>query len=199
MRASEPPKPALWLLKHFGCSPNNAAIIGDLDERYRDGRSRAWYWKQACKAIAISFAQEVSGHKRRAIFAVVVGWSLLLLEGFLVLSIARSLNIEGLGIAYPNAWRTILLALFIAASCLGWVGIGWALKRLFRPFEKPMVLSFAVTVVAAVMLIAFTARSRAPLIAHPSLIGLGGNLAGLIFLLIGAGLFGESGTDRVRG
>ena len=141
MRASDPPRLAHWLLKRFGCSPNNVSIIGDLDERFRTGRSHLWYWKQAFRAIAVSFGQEVGGHKRRAVLAVVVGWSLLLLEGFLVLSAARSLNIEGLGIAYPNAWRTILLALFIAASCLGWVGIGWALKRLFRPFEKPMCLA----------------------------------------------------------
>ena len=32
-----PAKAAKWLLNHMGCSPNNAAVIGDLDERYRSG------------------------------------------------------------------------------------------------------------------------------------------------------------------
>jgi hypothetical protein len=31
--ASTELKLAKWLLNHFGCSPNNDAIIGDLDER----------------------------------------------------------------------------------------------------------------------------------------------------------------------
>lgn len=34
MNAARPPRLAVWLLRRFGSSPNNAAIIGDLDERY---------------------------------------------------------------------------------------------------------------------------------------------------------------------
>jgi hypothetical protein len=202
MRASDPPRLALWLLKRFGCSPNNAAIIGDLDERYRTGRSHVWYWKQAVKAIAVSFAHEVSDHKALAFLALIAGWTLSLAEGLLLISIFRSLNTQALGIAYPNAWRTTLLGLFLAASCLGWITIGWTLKRLFRPHEKPMVLVFAVSVLVAVAVAAVATASftrRGVSIAHPLIIGLTGNIAGLIFLLIGAGLFRGSGTqDNIR-
>jgi hypothetical protein len=41
MSSMEPPKVARWILKHFGSSPNNEAVIGDLDERYNTGRSAA--------------------------------------------------------------------------------------------------------------------------------------------------------------
>ena len=59
MRSNQPPSIAKWLLRHFGSSPNNEAVIGDLDERYRQGRSYLWYWKQAFQAIATSFFNEV--------------------------------------------------------------------------------------------------------------------------------------------
>lgn len=39
MSLAQPPKIARWLLNHFGCSPNNDAVIGDLDEKYRHGCS----------------------------------------------------------------------------------------------------------------------------------------------------------------
>jgi hypothetical protein len=53
------PRLATWQLRHFGCSPNNEAILGDLDERYREGRSAAW-WRQAAESIVTSLFQEVS-------------------------------------------------------------------------------------------------------------------------------------------
>jgi hypothetical protein len=40
MTPMEPPRTARWLLTHFGS--NNAALIGDLDERYRYQPSAIW-------------------------------------------------------------------------------------------------------------------------------------------------------------
>src|SRR3954452_15065875 len=74
MRSNEPPVLARWLLRHFGSSPNTEAAIGDLDERYRQGRSYLWYWKQAFQAVVASFFNEVWGHKLLAIRALVIGW-----------------------------------------------------------------------------------------------------------------------------
>src|SRR5262249_3227875 len=45
MLSTHPPRLARWLLNHFGCSPNNEALIGDLDEQYRKRHSRRWYWR----------------------------------------------------------------------------------------------------------------------------------------------------------
>jgi hypothetical protein len=41
-----------WLLIHFGSRPNNASLVGDLDEKYRQGRSRLWYGRQVVVALA---------------------------------------------------------------------------------------------------------------------------------------------------
>jgi len=78
MRSMEPPKVARWMLSHFGCSPNNATVIGDLDERYRIGHSPAWYWRQVATAIVVGFFKEIWSHKLRALIAVLTGWIVLL-------------------------------------------------------------------------------------------------------------------------
>src|SRR5262249_23185330 len=57
MRSMGPPRLARWLLSHLGSSGNNDALIGDLDERYRAGRSWGWYWKQAIVAIVLVSAR----------------------------------------------------------------------------------------------------------------------------------------------
>jgi len=60
MVPNDPPKMARWLLSHFGCSPNNDAVIGDLDERYRaGGRSAAWYWRQVFIAGVVGFHKQI--------------------------------------------------------------------------------------------------------------------------------------------
>jgi len=51
MTAAKPPKAARWLLEHLGSSRMNDALIGDLSERYRKGRTRRWYWRQVLHTI----------------------------------------------------------------------------------------------------------------------------------------------------
>jgi hypothetical protein len=67
MRFAQPPHIAAWLLRHFGCSPNNDAIIGDLSEHYRQGGSRIWYWKQALLAVHAAWFDGIRAHKISAI------------------------------------------------------------------------------------------------------------------------------------
>src|SRR5438477_8908466 len=82
MRSTQPPALARWLLNHFGCSPNNAAVVGDLDERYRTGRSGAWYWRQALLTIIVSFLTEVWGHKWLTVRAIITGWGVFVISRF---------------------------------------------------------------------------------------------------------------------
>jgi hypothetical protein len=46
---------ATWLLRHLGSGPNRDAILGDISERYGQGQSRAWYWKQVLLAVVSSW------------------------------------------------------------------------------------------------------------------------------------------------
>jgi len=77
MRSMEPPKVARWLLTCFGASPNNAAVIGDLDEQYRNGHSRRWYWKQVLVAVAVSLRNEVRDPQRLDFRAITAAWIVL--------------------------------------------------------------------------------------------------------------------------
>ena len=69
-----PPRLARWLLNHFGCSPNNEALIGDLDEQYRKRHSRRWYWKQVLVTVVVSLRNEVRNPQRLDFPAIFAAW-----------------------------------------------------------------------------------------------------------------------------
>lgn len=78
MRSERPPALARWLLTHFGCSPNNDAVVGDLNERFQAGRSGGWYWRQASTAIWSSLLADLRMHGMLAIRALAAGWILVI-------------------------------------------------------------------------------------------------------------------------
>lgn len=41
-----PPRLALWWLRHMCLDDNNEALTGDLIERFQEGRTRGWFWRQ---------------------------------------------------------------------------------------------------------------------------------------------------------
>src|SRR5205823_5571502 len=89
----EAPVVAKWLLRNFGSSPNNDAVIGDLDERYRTtAPSRMWYWRQVLLAIFTSAFQEISEHKFLTVRAIFTGWTLLFAGGFLFRTVVVYVN-----------------------------------------------------------------------------------------------------------
>jgi hypothetical protein len=75
MTSNQPPTIARWLLIHFGCSPDNDAVVGDLDERYDRDRADAWYWRQVTVTLFVGFFKEIWNHKRRAMSGVLQGWT----------------------------------------------------------------------------------------------------------------------------
>jgi len=58
---SNPPRSALWLLRHACPGSHNQALTGDLVEKFRQGRSIGWFWKQVLIAMAVG----VLGDARR--------------------------------------------------------------------------------------------------------------------------------------
>src|SRR5215471_10640361 len=159
---TESPKAAKWLLNQLGCSPNNAAVIGDLDERYRSGHSRAWYWRQAAMAIAISFVKETWNHKARALAAVLSGWFAIYICYLLLRPVSPYLldPVQADSpVVYavftrilPHSWtfyyRAIgspVLDLFLRLLmvCLAGEVSGRTVGSLYRVTRKPMLLAFA--------------------------------------------------------
>src|SRR5262245_21207105 len=73
MTCGEPPRVATWFLAVFGCSPDNDAILGDLAEGYRAGRSRTWYWWQTLVAIVLGLSEEAGRNKLLAARCIPAG------------------------------------------------------------------------------------------------------------------------------
>jgi hypothetical protein len=69
----------MWVLKHFGSGPDNDALLGDLAEQYQQKDNAMWYWRQAMKAIPVSFFKEIRGHKGIAARALLTGWGIWIL------------------------------------------------------------------------------------------------------------------------
>jgi MFS family permease len=52
-----PPGLALWFLEHWGSPYHRESLAGDLIEQYREGRSKAWCWKQVAVAVWVARGQ----------------------------------------------------------------------------------------------------------------------------------------------
>jgi len=73
------------MLKHFGSGSNNEILLGDLAEQYQQSGSAMWYWRQAVKAIPVSFFREIRAHKWISIGALVRGWVVWIVGGSMIL------------------------------------------------------------------------------------------------------------------
>ncbi len=58
MKDPNPPKLATWLLNNFGATRHRRALVGDLLEEFRGGRSRSWFWRQALLIVARQLGRE---------------------------------------------------------------------------------------------------------------------------------------------
>src|SRR4051794_30288777 len=58
-----PPALALWFLEHF-CpgNSNKEALTGDLLERFGEGRTAGWFWRQVLIAILVGVLREMQMH-----------------------------------------------------------------------------------------------------------------------------------------
>lgn len=76
-----PPKLAAWLLSHLAGRYRRDALIGDLAEEYRHGRSGSWYWRQVLWALAASGRHFLSSRPPGFGF-LLWWWTLLVLASF---------------------------------------------------------------------------------------------------------------------
>jgi hypothetical protein len=78
MSAAQPPELATWLLRNFGCSGNNEAVIGDLAERYSKGKTPGWYWRQAIVTTIVSAFENKQFRTVSALGGILTGLLVLL-------------------------------------------------------------------------------------------------------------------------
>jgi len=136
MKFAQPPQMATWLLKQFGCSPNNDAIIGDLAEQYHQGQTSYWYWKQTLIAIVRSLFREIGGHKWLVFRAVTVGWLMLLIFEFVT-----HVQVKWHSIYYQS--HIALQTLVSILKLISMVASGWVVARIGGVRHSAAVLLFA--------------------------------------------------------
>jgi hypothetical protein len=154
MSASQPPRLASWLLQHLASSPRRDSLAGDLIERYHDGHSAAWYWRQVLWAILAGVARDVRDHKLLAIRAVAIGWLLAVLFSFPVDWISNAGRAWMIELAEPRRYSfwwvfwsgQLPYALLVYAAC---VISGWIIARLHQAHAVAMVAVYAAAVLVA--------------------------------------------------
>jgi hypothetical protein len=158
---TRPPQAARWLLSHFGCSPNNDAIIGDLDERYQRGRSTVWYWRQVLATVVTSLWNELAAHKFLTMEAIVHGWLQFLALGYGLVHLYSRIGLGSMspmlrvppprdwspsswwiyaGMAFQPPWMILHFAL-LACVASAWSGIVVGVNRL-HPQRRAMFLAY---------------------------------------------------------
>jgi hypothetical protein len=61
-RNSNPPGSAIWWLRHACPGSDKDALTGDLIERFGEGQTRGWFWRQVFIAFIVSVRREVWRH-----------------------------------------------------------------------------------------------------------------------------------------
>jgi hypothetical protein len=143
MNMAHPPVAATWLLERFSI---DAALEGDLMEKYRRERSAGWYWRQALLAVLVCSGRDVVAHRWLALRAVVTGWLLgLICFTFFVHGPFRH-GMERLasdGGALPWwLWTQYGKVPITIMGCIVWLLTGWLVGVLHRPYQAAMVLVY---------------------------------------------------------
>jgi hypothetical protein len=69
-KKSDPPGLAIWLLRHACPGNENDALIGDLIERFREGQTYRWLWRQVLIAFAVGVLAEMRRHWPHFCYAI---------------------------------------------------------------------------------------------------------------------------------
>jgi hypothetical protein len=145
---------ATWLLQKF--RPGDEALLGDLLEQHRNGRSAAWYWRQVIGAIVTGVRKDIRDHPILALRAIATGWIVLLLifamgdrtaEAIANYAWNWSRHKDGYG-----DWRWS--PFWVAASCVSYCGFAisaWAVARLHAAHGMAMVLAYLASVLTVLV------------------------------------------------
>lgn len=75
MKQSHPPRLATWMLRHMLPGEHHDALVGDLLEEFRAGRSAGWFRRQVLAGIAVAYGRKLRANGSALLFAGF--WALL--------------------------------------------------------------------------------------------------------------------------
>lgn len=138
MRSDRPPVLASWLLERFCADPG---LSGDLMEEYRTRQSPAWYWKQAIVAVSVYPVSQIIEHKWLALRAIITG--------FVIWYVFNAMLLKGVVRPRLGMETTMLRATYFVLAYILWLGNGWIIAKLHRPYSTAMVLAYVLWAVVA--------------------------------------------------
>jgi hypothetical protein len=138
MKPQQPPRVATWLLERFCSDP---ALAGDLVEEYGRRRSAAWYWKQAIVAVSVYPVSQIIEHKWLAIRAIAIG--------YVIWYVFNATLLQGVVRPWLGMDTTMLRATYFVLAYALWLGNGWIIAKLHRPYSTAMVLAYVLWAIAA--------------------------------------------------
>lgn len=140
MTRGEPPRIATWFLAVFGCSPDNDAILGDLAEGYRAGRSRGWYWWQSLVAIVLGLSQEAGRNKLLAARCIGAG---------IVLAVIFSELLQRVLIPYSivTSLRFVspMFSTLLIAACVASIHLGESMASVHSNYQRAFTVLYVIT------------------------------------------------------
>lgn len=137
------PRIATWLLKRALRGPRAASVLGDIVERYHEGRSHLSFWKQSGVAIVLDTVQGIATQKWLAASAVAAGfWLMLCVNG----------GATGWLIARLHRGQFAMVLLFTACD-LVYVGVQATRTLLFQSLHHFPVFPWGFPPALAVLLV----------------------------------------------
>jgi hypothetical protein len=131
MTSPQPPAVATWLLARVCSDPG---LCGDLVEEYRARGSKAWYWKQALVAVSVYPFSQIIAHKWLAVRAIATG--------LVIWYVFNATLLKGVVRPWIDMDAAGVRALYFGLMYALWLGNGWIIAKLHRPYSAAMVLAY---------------------------------------------------------
>jgi len=138
MRSKQPPLIASWLLERFCADPG---LTGDLIEEYGTRRSALWYWKQAIAAVSVYPFSQILEHKWLAVRAIATG--------YVIWYVFNATLLKGVVRPWIDMDASVMRAVYFGMMYALWLGNGWVIAKLHRPYSTAMVLAYVLWAIVA--------------------------------------------------
>jgi hypothetical protein len=168
-----PPRIPLWLLEHLSAAARREAVVGDLVERYGDGESRGWFWRQALLLIAADLGQAVRVHGLTFIAALVVAYAVVFASHVLgppiqdAITSWRVLHLWEIDPLWTESafWRSLFTVVSFGQVLIWYFVAGWIVPHVHRAHPRLIVWTYAA--VHVVLTMPWTIRLVENLMTHP--------------------------------
>lgn len=130
---SNPPWLALVLLRSACRSSYKEALIGDLIEKFREGQTRAWFWRQTLAAVILNAGGQLRSywpHVSYAATAVLLTW--FFFDADILKPLAKWVHWSSLSWPWSQLAFELSRPSLLALAALSTLTVGLIIERSFR-------------------------------------------------------------------